>query len=75
MFPNYSINFSSCPVPCIQMKWGRKDLADCNQDNSVLPSPTMTADQMFSYYAEKFGFSKYQVLKCLIDRGVTVTSV
>jgi len=53
---------SPCPVPCFSMQWGRTDTANCSNDNSQLPSPKMTGDQMFAYFATQFGFTKNQVV-------------
>jgi hypothetical protein len=48
-------------VPCFTLKWGRKTSDDCSSDASTLPSPTMTGDAMFNYFANEFGFSRSQV--------------
>ena len=43
------------------MQWGRTDSSDCSDDDSELPSPTMTGDEMFTYFEDEFGFSRNQV--------------
>ena len=48
-------------MPCFTLKWGRKTSDDCSSDASTLPSPTMTGDAMFNYFANEFGFSRSQV--------------
>jgi len=53
---------SPCPVPCFPMQWGRIDSKDCSNDNSILPSPTMTGDAMYAYFDKEFGFTKNQVV-------------
>lgn len=51
-----------CPNPAFTLKWGRTTATDCSTDASVFPSPTMTGDAMFTYYADNFGFSKEQTV-------------
>ncbi len=60
---NYScIKFNvgrRCPLPSFTLRWGRTDTTDCS--DAVLPSPTMTGDEMFTYFETYFGFSRDQV--------------
>ena len=57
--PNISPN--RCPVPCMSLSWGRVTAATCT-DEPALPSPTMNASAMYSYFQQQFGFTQAQVL-------------
>jgi len=54
--------YSPCPLPCFEMQWGRTDALDCSDDDSELPSPTMTSEEMFDFFNQEFGFSKDQTV-------------